>query len=135
MAVLLADVVASEEKLLDALLAARDARCESPEAVTDVEVGKIASWAWHIRCEDRLYRERGSEFRVHRQAVDRLKGQPRADDAIAFYVSVLDLHGDSPGKTFFLKCEGARTAGYLTMSKRRFMTAHKRFQAPQQLCK
>ena len=125
MAVALAGDVAIEEELAAALIGARDARCEKPETMPDTEVLKIARWAWNIRCENRLYQERDSEFRLHRRALGRLKGQPGAEDAIALYIVLTDLHGHSPGKTFALSHKGMRDAGHVTISERRFLTARK----------
>jgi hypothetical protein len=105
--------------------AIRDDWCADPATMPDSELRDIAGWTWKCRLENRIYRGRNSAFPIQRQALDALRGQANASDAIALLVLLEDKHGHSPGKRFPLDFDAMRTAGLLNMSKPRLRAARR----------
>ncbi|WP_370301408.1 bifunctional DNA primase/polymerase [Pseudooceanicola sp.] len=103
----------------------RDDECEDPATMPDEELRKIAEWAWSRRLEGKVYQGRNSEFRVHRAALDQLKGLPNASDAIALFVTLNDLHGHQPARVFPLDHKAMQSAGQTDLSRRRFREARR----------
>ncbi|ARE81886.1 hypothetical protein ROSMUCSMR3_00381 [Roseovarius mucosus] len=120
--------VASVEELKTDLRRLRDGLCENPESMPDSELSEIASWAWRRRLENRIFHCRMSEFRVHRQALDLLRGITGQEDALALYTRLVDLHGHTPGKAFPLSHRAMKEAGHTSLSRERFMTARRLLQ-------
>ncbi len=119
------ETVDDMDELLHNLICCRDEQCESPGTIPDSELHKIAAWAWTRRLEGKVYRGRDSEFRLHREALDALRGLPNSSDAIALFVLLQDAHGHIPGKLFSLIWEGMRGAGLTDLSERRFLAARR----------
>lgn len=124
-AVQMVETVEDTDELFGNLQFIRDDECEDPATVSDGELRKIADWAWSKRLEGKVYRDRDSEFRLHRTALDALKGLPNASDAIALFVMLQSLHGHIPGKAFALSHEGMRISGRTDLSERRFLAARR----------
>lgn len=101
----------------------RDQWCECPVTMPDSELEGIASWAWKARLDNRLYDGRRSAFRVDRQALDLLRGEPAQEDALALYVRLLDQHGHTPGKKFPLCQKAMKKADLTALSRDRFLAA------------
>ncbi|MBE0455552.1 MAG: bifunctional DNA primase/polymerase [Roseovarius sp.] len=120
--------VASLEALTADLRQLRDGWCETPGTMPESELAGIAGWAWRCRLENRIFHGRMSEFRVHRQALDLLRGINGQEDALALYTRLVDLHGHTPGKTFPLCHKAMRDAGHTSLSRERFIVARRLLQ-------
>ncbi|MBF9060752.1 hypothetical protein HKCCSP123_16345 [Rhodobacterales bacterium HKCCSP123] len=112
-------------ELRDILIRVRDERFQNAATMKDSEVLKIAEWAWKCRLENRIYRGRDSAFKVDRAVIDRLRCEENSSDAIALYVTLVDLHGHAPGKTFALDGDAMRLADLTDLSRRRFLAARR----------
>ena len=123
------ETVDDMDELLHNLICCRDEQCESPGTIPDSELHKIAAWAWTCRLEGKVYRGRDSEFRLHREALDALRGLPNSSDAIALFVVLQDRHGHTPGRPFSLRWESMREAGLTDLSQRRFLAARRALEA------
>jgi hypothetical protein len=64
---------------------------------------------------------------VQRQALDALRGQANAADAIALMVLLVDQHGHAPGKRFPLDFAAMRAAGLNNLSVPRLRAARARW--------
>ncbi|MFT5270670.1 MAG: hypothetical protein ACI85V_000683 [bacterium] len=112
--------VDDEKELLGNLLYIRDHLPEAETHVPDAEVSGIASWAWGKRLAGQLYSGRDSAFRVHRMALDRLKGN---SDALAIWVVLQDQHGHMTARSFAMNHAGMVEAGHSDLTRRRFRAA------------
>ena len=124
-AVHMVEYVDQPGELFDNLRFIRDEQCDDPATIPDSELTKIAEWAWSRRLEGKVFRGRDSEFRLHRTALDALKGLPNASDAIALLVLLQDQHGHLPGRVFPLDHEAMKAAGHTDLSRRRFLDARR----------
>ncbi|MCB1329218.1 MAG: bifunctional DNA primase/polymerase [Maritimibacter sp.] len=112
-------------ELLEQMRVERDARCESPETVSDTELTKLAEWAWQKRLDNSLFEGRASSFRFNRSALDCLRGTPGWSDALTLYTVLLDQHSGEPAKTFTLVYKSMRDANWTELSRDRFRAARK----------
>lgn len=117
------ETVDSPEELFGNLAFIRDDECEDPATLPDTELRKIADWAWTKRLEGKVYRDRDSEFRMNRAALDKLSGYNNASDAISLLATLLANHGHIAGKTFALDHAGMAKAGHTSLGRRRFSNA------------
>lgn len=124
-AIKMVESVDDPDELLGNLQFLRDDECHDPATVPDHELQKITDWAWSRRLEGKVYMGRNSEFRLHRQALDALKGLPNASDAIALFVTLQDLHGHVPARTFPLDHAAMMKTGHTDLSRRRFLEARR----------
>jgi len=124
-AVRMVELVDSAEELQANLAGIRDDWCADPATMPDSELRDIAGWTWKCRLENRIYQGRNSSFPIQRQALDALRGQANAFDAIALLVLLEDKHGHSPGKRFPLNFDAMRSAGLLNLSKPRLRAARR----------
>lgn len=115
--------VDSPAELLEALRAIRDRDCDAPASMLEAELQGIAEWAWRRRLEGKVYAGRTSEFRLGREALDALQGDPNQSDALALLVRLQDQHGHRPGYAFALDHEGMLKAGLTCLTRRRFRAA------------
>ncbi|PHP27521.1 bifunctional DNA primase/polymerase [Limimaricola cinnabarinus] len=127
-AVQMVETVDDADELFGNLQFIRDDECEDPATVPDGELRKIADWAWSKRLEGKVYRGRDSEFRLHRTALDALKGLPNTSDAIALFVMLQDLHGHAPARAFPLDHAAMAAAGHTDLTRRRFLSARRSLQ-------
>ncbi|WP_170387009.1 bifunctional DNA primase/polymerase [Ruegeria atlantica] len=119
------EAVETPEELFCNLAFIRDDECEDPDTLPDSELRKIADWAWAKRLEGKVYRDRNSEFRINRAALDKLSEYNNASDAIALLVTLQANHGHIIGKTFALDHAGMAKAGHTSLGRRRFSDAIK----------
>ncbi len=119
------EAVESPDELFGNLAFIRDDECEDPATLPDSELRKIADWAWTKRLEGKVYRDRDSEFRINRTALDRLSTYDNAYDAIGLFVVLQSIHGHIAGKTFALEHAGMAKAGLTSLGRRRFSDAIK----------
>lgn len=124
-AIQMVEAVETADELFDNLAFVRDDECEDPATVTDEELRKIADWAWIKRLEGKVYRDRNSEFRLDRNAMDILAAFGNASEALSLYVVLQANHGHTPGKTFNLSHEGMTRAGHTSLGRPRFHGAVK----------
>lgn len=113
------------DELFSNLAFIRDDECEDPATLPDEELRKIADWAWTKRLEGNVYRDRNSEFRISRVALDQLSGFENAHDAIGLFVILQANHGHIAGKTFVLDHAAMVDAGHISLGRRRFGSAIK----------
>lgn len=71
------------------------------------------------------YVGRDSEFAVHRAALDKIRQHPKASDAIALYMTLLDQHGHKRRAKFALSYHPMYDAGHTDLSRERFRHARK----------
>lgn len=124
-AIAMVELVASADELQARLTAWRDDLCENPETMLDSELQGIAGWAWQQLLNGEIYHGRHSAFRIHRLALERLRGKPGGSDATALLILLTDLHGHIPGKRFALDHEAMRSAGLTDLSLRAFRSARR----------
>lgn len=124
-AVAMVERVTSPEELTARLTALRDDLCDNPATMPDSELRAIAGWAWQQLLKGEIYNGRDSGFRIHRLALDGLRGKPGGSDATALFVLLTDLHGHIPGKRFALEYDAMRTAGLTDLSLRAFRAARR----------
>lgn len=117
------EAVETADELFSNLTFIRNDECEDPATLPDSELRKIADWAWSKRLEGKVYRDRNSEFRVNRTALDRLSAYDNAYDAIGLFVVLQSNHGHVPGQTFPLDRAAMANAGHASLSRRRFGAA------------
>lgn len=122
-AIRMVEAVNDPDELFGNLAFLRDEQCENPSSIPDEELRKIADWAWTKRLEGRVYRDRDSEFRINRNALDMLAGYENASDAIALLVTLQAHHGHISGKTFALNHTSMVKAGHTSLGRRRFNAA------------
>ena len=92
--------VDSEADLLSELMAQRDYDCESPETISDGELIGIASWAWGLRTQNRIFEGRNSGVIIKRNIMDQLLCLPYGQNAFALHCILETSHGHIPGKRF-----------------------------------
>lgn len=124
-AIQMVEAVDGPDELFGNLQFIRDDECEHPASMPDTELEKIAAWAWERRLEGKVFKGRDSEFRLHRLALDALKGQQYGSNAIALWVTLQSLHGHIPGKAFKLDHLAMRSAGHTDLSRRQFLSARR----------
>ena len=124
-AIAMVEQVASPEELSARLTALRDDLCDNPPTMPDSELRGIADWVWQQLLKGEIYDGRDSGFRIHRLALDALRGKPGGSDATALFVLLVDLHGHIPGKRFSLDHRAMRAAGHTDLSLRRFRSARR----------
>lgn len=107
------------------LLVERDVHCEDPQTVPNQEVREIAEWSWELRLRNSVFVGRNSAFKIFRIYLDAIRQVENASDAMALYVTLLDLHGHQPGKLFSLVYEAMRKAGLTDLSRERFLAARR----------
>ena len=107
------------------LCAIRERQCEAPETLPDAELRAIADWAWERLLRGELFYGRDSTFKVHRLALDALRGKRGGSDAIALFVLLCDLHGHTPAKRFALDHAAMLEAGLTDLSARAFRAARR----------
>lgn len=112
-------------ELVGNLLAYRDDALPEPETIPESEVRGIASYFWKLRLEGRLSKGRDSEFGVHRLSIDALADAPNRSDAIAMFVTLVDLHGHTPGKRFPLVWKAMRESCRTDLPRSRFDAARR----------
>lgn len=112
--------VDDEKELLGNLSYIRDQLPEAETHVPDSEVSGIVSWVSGKRLAGQLYSGRDSAFRVHRLALDRLKGN---SDALALWVVLQGQHGHLGARSFGLNHAGMVVAGHADLTRRRFRAA------------
>lgn len=117
------------EELFGKLQAIRGDQFENPETFSDSEVWGIANWRWKIRCANKLYHGRNSEFMIHRAAIDAIRDFPNSSDAIALYVTLVDQHGHTPARRFPLDYAAMFDAGLTDLSRERFRAARRTLEA------
>ena len=122
-AIAMVEQVSNPEELTVRLTALRDDLCDNPTTMPDSELRDIAGWAWQQLLKGEIYHGRDSGFRIHRLALDRLRGKAGGSDATALLVLLTDLHGHIPGKRFTLNHEAMRAAGLTELSLRSFRSA------------
>ena len=127
-AIRMVKAVDGPDELFGNLASIRNNECEDPATIPDSELHSIANWAWTKRLEGKVYRDRDSEFRVNRQALDRLAEFENSSDAIALLVVLQASHGHIRGKTFVLDHTGMLIAGRTSLGRRRFGSAIKTLQ-------
>lgn len=115
--------------LFKLLQTARDEKCENHFTMLDVEVLKIAAWAWQKRVEGNLYRGLESEFTTRRADLAAIERFPNASDAIALFMKLQSQHGHIPGKPFPLAYVAMKAAGHTDLSRERFRAARQNLQA------
>ena len=120
--------VTGPDELTARLTALRDGLCENPATMPDSELRGIAGWAWQRLLEGQIYHSRDSSFRIHRLALDGLRGKPGGSDATALLVLLADLHGHVPGRRFALDFDAMRSAGLTDLSERAFRSARRMLQ-------
>jgi hypothetical protein len=128
-AVQMVEYVDSPEELAANLEAVRDDLCEDAQSMPDSELQDIAKWAWQCRLENRIFRGRDSAFSLHRPALDALRGWHNQTDALALYVTLVDMHGHTPGKRFALDFKAMRGAGLTDLSIARQRAARRTLEA------
>ena len=128
-AIQMVELVDGQDELLSNLKYVRDEDCASPHTIFDAELSGIAEWAWKIRLEGNVYQGRSSQFRLQREAIYAIRIMPNASDAIALFVTLQDLHGHLPAKTFALQAEAMRAAGHTDLSRDRFLAARRNLEA------
>lgn len=121
-AIKMVEAVDDPDELFGNLQALRDDLCADASTVPDSEIRKITDWAWSKRLEGKVYQGRDSDFRLHRNALDALRGLPNASDAIALFVTLQDQHGHR-SKPFPLSYPAMKAAGYTDLSRDRFISA------------
>lgn len=128
-AVQMVEAVDTPAELFGNLQFLRDEECENPDTIPDDELEKIADWAWSCRLEGKVYHGRNSAFRVHREAIDALRGFPNASDAIALFVTLQDQHGHIPAREIILNHSAMANAGHTDLSRERFLQARRALEA------
>lgn len=128
-AIAMVEQVTGPEELTARLAALRDDLCENPATMPDSELSGIAGWTWERLLAGELFHGRDSAFRVHRLALDALRGKPGGSDAIALYVLLTDLHGHAPGKRFALNHAAMKAAGLTDLSLGAFRAARQLLEA------
>lgn len=121
-AIKMVEAVDDPDELFGNLQSLRDDLCADPASVPDGEIRKITDWAWSKRLEGKVYHGRDSDFRLHRNALDALRGLPNASDAIALFVTLQDQHGHR-SKPFPLSYPAMKAAGHTDLTRRRFISA------------
>ena len=128
-----AAAAARDAQSLDGLRAAlarfRGAHCADPATVPDAELADVAAWAWGLRCNNRLWGGRDSEFLLSRAALDALRQFDNESDAIALFVTLSSLHGHAPGRRFPLDFGAMRAAGLSRLSIARLRAARRTLEA------
>ncbi len=117
------EAVETPDELLCNLTFIRNDECEDPASLPDSELRKITDWAWAKRLEGKVYRDRNSEFRINRTALDRLFTYDNAYDAIGLFVVLQSNHGHIPGQTFPLHHTAMSNSGLTNLGRRRFAAA------------
>lgn len=107
-AIAIVETCDSENELLENLEAYTRVYAEEYESITQKELDGIANWAWGKRCSNQVYVGRNSEVRIHRQALERLRGNDNGADATALYATLIDFHGHRPGKRFAIVPDAMR---------------------------
>lgn len=128
-AIAMVEHVTGPDELTARLIGLRDDLCDNPATMPDSELRGIAGWAWQQLLTGQIYRGRDSGFRIHRLALDGLRGKPGGSDATALFVLLCDLHGHIPGKRFALDHAAMRTAGLTDLSLRAFLSARRMLEA------
>jgi hypothetical protein len=123
------EYVDSVEELAANLEAVRDDLCEDAQSMPDSELQDIAEWTWQCRLENRIFRGRDSAFSLHRLALDALRGCKNQTDAVALYVTLVDMHGHPPGKRFALDFKAMRGAELTDLSLVRQRAARRTLEA------
>lgn len=115
------------DELIENLLWHRDNLCEAGHhSLSDIEVTKIAKWAWKLRLTSGgLYQGRNSSFKIQRVVMDTLLAQQFGVEAYALYCLLNSTHGHIPGKRFALSHTGLRRSGRLAIGRDRFNGARK----------
>lgn len=67
----------------------RDDLCDNPATMPDSELRGIAGWAWQQLLKGEIFHGRDSGFRIHRLALDGLRGTPGGSDTTALFVLVI----------------------------------------------
>ncbi len=119
------EIVNDLPELVGNLLAYRDDALPEPETISESEVRGIANYFWKLRLEGRLSKGRDSEFGVHRLSIDALADAPNRSDAIAMFVTLVDLHGHTPGKRFPLVWKAMRESRRTDLPRSRFDAARR----------
>lgn len=119
------ELVDSLSELVENLLHDREAHCEAGgDPMSDIEVTRIAEWAWKKRLEPGgLYEGRNSKFKVERAAMDHLLKRPGGAEAFALHSVLIASHGHVPGKKFAIDFEGMKDAGLIGFGRPRFRSA------------
>jgi len=104
-----APCINSQEELNEKLLFYRDNYCINPATVPDIEVLKIAEWAWKKRLNNQLYSNTNSSFKIDRQAYNTIYQHPNGRAALELYVFLSDKHGHVIGKTFQINVKSLLT--------------------------
>lgn len=128
-AIAMVEQVTGPGELMARLAALRDDLCDNPATMPDTELRSIAVWAWQQLLKGQIYHGRDSGFRIHRLALDGLRGKPGGSDATALFVLLTDLHGHVPGKRFALDHQAMREAGLTDLSARGFRSARRMLEA------
>lgn len=124
-AIAMVEQVTSPDELTARLAALRDDLCDNPATMPDSELRGIAGWAWQQLLKGEIFHGRDSGFRIHRLALDGLRGKPGGSDATALLVLLTDLHGHIPGKRFALDHQAMREARLTDLSARSFRSARR----------
>lgn len=119
------EFVDDKSELIGNLIAFRDNHLCQPETMLTKEVRDIAEYFWKLRLEGRLSKGRNSWFQLHRLSIDALGNAPNRSDALALYVTLVDLHAHTPGKRFPLVWKAMREKKRTDLSRRRFDAARR----------
>lgn len=128
-AIAMVEQVTGPDELTARLTALRDDLCDNPTTMLDSELRGIAGWAWGQLLKGEIFHARDSGFRIHRLALDGLRGKPGGSDATALFVLLCDMHGHCPGKRFPLDYAAMRAAGLTDLSERAFRSARRKLEA------
>jgi hypothetical protein len=109
--------VDSEADLLSELMAQRDYDCEAPETISDSELVGIASWAWALRVENRIFEGRNSGVIIKRNIMDQLLGLPYGQNAFALHCILETSHGHIPGKRFRIDPVAMKRDGLISFGR------------------
>jgi hypothetical protein len=116
---------ADPDALRAALARFRETVCADPASLPDSELAAVASWAWRLRLENRLFAGRESGFFLPRAALDALREFGNESDAVGLFVLLTDLHGHAPGRRFALDFGAMRSAGLTRLSVARLRAARR----------
>ncbi len=117
-AAVLARAVSNLPELLAQLIGEGSIWFESQEGFPVSEYGKVAKWAWDLRCKNALYGGRNSAFELNRQALDRLIGLgAKSPNATVLYCVLVSNHGHSPNSLFPISVDAMCKARLLPFQK------------------
>ncbi len=117
------ECVDSESELLDELKAVREYDCDDLESIPDSELIGIASWAWQLRAENRIFAERNSGVLIMRSTADKLLSTPNGEKAFALFFILKAAHGHVPGKRFGLDPIAMKRDGLIPFGRDAFRNA------------